>query len=116
MGHFLFIDESGQDRQESPYEVLAGIAVQDSELWNLIQRTHVLEQDVFGMRVSEGKLELKGKKLLKRKTFRLAGQVESIAAPERRELVCSCLKKGQSRGSCCEKKCEQIGIECSWPG
>ena len=64
LGHFLFIDESGQDRQESPYEVLAGIAVQDSELWNLIQRTHVLEQDVFGMRVSEGKLELKGKKLL----------------------------------------------------
>ena len=96
MGYFLFIDESGQDRQASPHEVLAGIAVQDSELWNLVQRTHTLEQDVFGMRISEGKLELKGKKLLKRKTFRLAGQVESLAAPESRELVCSCLKKGQS--------------------
>ncbi|MEA3417252.1 MAG: hypothetical protein U9R02_14095 [Thermodesulfobacteriota bacterium] len=59
MGYFLFIDESGQDRQASPHEVLAGIAVQDSELWNLVQRTHTLEQDVFGMRISEGKLELK---------------------------------------------------------
>ena len=87
MGYFLFIDESGQDRQTSPYEVLAGIAVEDSELWNLVQRAHTLEQDVFGMRISEGKLELKGKKLLKRKTFRLARQVDFIAASQRRELV-----------------------------
>ncbi|MFW6053116.1 MAG: DUF3800 domain-containing protein, partial [Desulfosalsimonas sp.] len=64
MSYFLFIDESGQDRKESPYEVLAGVAVKDSELWNLIQRIHDLEQDIFGMRISEGALELKAKKLL----------------------------------------------------
>ena len=110
MGYFLFIDESGQDRQASPHEVLAGIAVQDSELWNLVQRTHTLEQDVFGMRISEGKLELKGKKLLKRKTFRLAGQVESLAAPESRELVCSCLKKGQSEDPAVRKSVSRLEL------
>ena len=29
MAFFLFIDESGQDRRNSPYEVLAGVAVED---------------------------------------------------------------------------------------
>lgn len=37
MGYFLFIDESGQDRRESPYEVLAGMAVEGLDLWNLIK-------------------------------------------------------------------------------
>lgn len=37
MAYFLFIDEGGQDRRESPCEVLAGVAVRDQELWNLIQ-------------------------------------------------------------------------------
>jgi hypothetical protein len=29
MSWALFIDESGQDRRQSPYEVLAGVAVED---------------------------------------------------------------------------------------
>lgn len=78
MSYFLFIDESGQDQKSSPYEVLAGVAVKDIELWNLIQRIHDLERELFGMRISEGSLELKAKKLLKRKTFRLAAQQPPI--------------------------------------
>ena len=74
----MFIDESGQDQKSSPYEVLAGVAVKDIELWNLIQRIHDLERELFGMRISEGSLELKAKKLLKRKTFRLAAQQPPI--------------------------------------
>lgn len=38
MSHILFIDESGQDRGKSSYEVLAGIAIKDLDLWNLICR------------------------------------------------------------------------------
>jgi len=94
LSYFLFIDESGQDRKESPYEVLAGVAVKDSELWNLIQRIHDFENDIFGMRISEGALELKAKKLLKRKTFRLANQSPDIEPVRRRELARSCLLKG----------------------
>ncbi len=97
MGYFLFIDESGQDRREAPYEVLAGISVQDSELWNLIQRIHSLEIDIFGMRITEGHLELKGKKLLKKKTFRHANQLDPIDPPERISLVTSCLQKGKAQ-------------------
>jgi uncharacterized protein DUF3800 len=29
MAWFLFIDESGQDHREAPYEVLAGVAIED---------------------------------------------------------------------------------------
>lgn len=96
MSYFLFLDESGQDRREAPYEVLAGVSVQDTELWNLIQRIHSLEDDLFGMRITEGRMELKGKKLLKRKTFRHAGQLEPLKFHERTALACSCLQKGQS--------------------
>ncbi len=94
MAHLLFIDESGGDR-ESPYEVLAGLAVEDRDLWNLIQSVHQAEHDHFGRRISqEFELELKGKKLLKKKVFRHAAQCEPIPAAERLELTKSCLAKG----------------------
>ena len=70
MGYFLFVDESGQDHNASPYEVLAGIAIEDREIWPFIQQMHGLEEKHFGMRVSAGELELKGKKILKAKVFR----------------------------------------------
>ncbi len=104
MAYFLFIDESGQDRKASPYEVLAGVSIQDSELWNLIQRIHDLEKDIFGMRISEGNLELKAKKLLKRKTFRIAAQTVEMEADQRRDLVRSCLRKGLAKDSSVTKK------------
>ena len=47
MAYFLFIDESGQDRTASPYEVLAGIAVEDQDLWNLIVAIQQLEERIF---------------------------------------------------------------------
>jgi len=34
MSYMLFVDESGQNLGESPYAVLAGIAVKDRDLWN----------------------------------------------------------------------------------
>ena len=69
MAWFLFIDESGQDRRESPCEVLAGVAVQDSVLWQLICELHDCEVLHFGRRYSPGERELKGTKILKKKTF-----------------------------------------------
>jgi len=43
MAYFLSVDESGHDRRESPYEVLAGVAVEDRDLWNLIQALRAAE-------------------------------------------------------------------------
>ena len=69
MAWFLFIDESGQDHKESPYEVLAGVAIEDEDLWDLIKELHDAEIAHFGRRYSAGARELKGKKILKKKVF-----------------------------------------------
>lgn len=70
MAWFLFIDESGHDRGESPYEVLAGIAIRDRALRNVIHQLHEAEIHWFGRRYSDGHRELKGKRLLKSKVYR----------------------------------------------
>jgi len=96
VSYLLFLDESGVDRQDSPYEVLAGIAVQDRRLWELICQIQEAERGYFGQRITPGTLELKAKKLLKRKTFRLAGQLPPLASEERRDLAMACLEKGSA--------------------
>lgn len=98
MAYFLFIDESGQDRRESPYEVLAGVAIEDRDLWNLVQTIQEAEIRLFGGRYSGGSRELKAKKLLKRKVFRHAGQMDPIPDEERRVLARGCLDQGGSAG------------------
>ncbi len=74
MSYLLFMDESGQDRGASPYEVLAGVCIDDRELWNLINQVHQAEFTYFGQRVTTGALELKARKLLKKKVFRHAAR------------------------------------------
>ena len=69
MAWFLFIDESGHDRKEAPYEVLAGVAIEDAFLWGLIAALHDAEVKHFGIRYSQGNNALKGSKILKRKVF-----------------------------------------------
>ncbi len=98
MAYFLFVDESGQDRRASPYEVLAGVAVADADLWNLVCSIHDAEKLAFGRRYSEGSRELKAKKLLKTKTFRLADAHPTFGPDERQALARSCLDDGGSAG------------------
>lgn len=97
MAYFLFVDESGQDHRASPNEVLAGVAIKDSAIWPFIQRLHTLEEEHFGMRVSAGKLELKGKKLLKSKVFRHASQLGLLDPETRRNMAKTCLLNGKNR-------------------
>lgn len=96
MTHFLFVDESGQDHRESPYEVLAGLAIEDRDLWNLIQSVQMTEVECFGTRYSRGARELKGSKLLKRKAFRHARLVSDLDSDERVALARQCLVEGES--------------------
>jgi len=94
VAYFLFLDESGGDRTESPYEVLAGIAVEDRDVWNLIDAMKNAEERAFGVRYVRDHGEIKGKKFLKRKTFRHAAQMPPINEEERRTLARACLASG----------------------
>lgn len=84
MAWFLFIDESGHDRKASPYEVLAGIAIRDRDLWDVISRLREAEIRSFGRRYSDGRRELKGSKLLKKQVFvhrELDAEVDEAEVP-----------------------------------
>lgn len=97
MGWFLFLDESGQDGKYSPYEVLAGLAVEDRRLWKLIQSLKEAQENNFGLRLFDAYgVEAKGQKLLKQKTFKLAAQKKPIPLPERTELAFKALTDGGS--------------------
>lgn len=96
MARLLFLDESGQDQNQSPYEVLAGVAIEDKRLWPLIQTIQDLEMEHFGQRYADKDREMKAKKLLKRKTFRHAGQLDPIDAEARTGLARGCLSDGAS--------------------
>lgn len=96
MAYILFLDESGNDLHDSPYEVIAGIAIEDKNIWNLIRDLHLLEENIFGRRYSQGNRELKARKILKSKTFRLAQQLPPFDPVERRILAQACLDHGES--------------------
>ena len=93
----LFIDESGHDHQAAPYEVLAGVAIRERDLWNLIQAIRNAELEFLGLHMAYVDLEMKGRKLLKRKIIRFAGEGTAIEPDERRKLVRSLLEKGWRR-------------------
>ena len=44
----LFIDESGFDHSGTPCEVLAGVAVAEDGLWNLVRAVRGAERELFG--------------------------------------------------------------------
>lgn len=96
MAWFLFIDESGHDKGASPYEVLAGIAIQDRDIWNLVNALHYAEIRNFGRRYSDGPAELKGKKLLKKKVFDHKNLNAVIGADEIAPLAKAALDDGKS--------------------
>lgn len=94
MAYLLFVDESGQDHRKSPYEVLAGAAVHDTQIWNLVCAIQDAEPRFFGMPISNDREELKARRLLKRKTFTLAAQDTAIPENERTLLAAAALKDG----------------------
>jgi hypothetical protein len=94
LSFLFFLDESGQDHGESPYEVRCAVAVHDSRLWDLVLALKNAELDHFGIPYAGPKRELKAKLLLKRKTFRLADQMQPMDADERRALARAALTDG----------------------
>ncbi|MCX6096563.1 MAG: DUF3800 domain-containing protein [Candidatus Bipolaricaulota bacterium] len=95
MAYFLFVDESGNDGN-APYQVLAGVSVEDAVLWDLVRSLQAEETKHFGCRYTAGDRELKAKKILKRKTFRLAAQLPPFPAGRRRDLALKAFTFGQT--------------------
>ncbi|MEJ0043752.1 MAG: DUF3800 domain-containing protein [Rhizomicrobium sp.] len=73
---------------------MAGVAIEDRVLWNLIKELHDSEVSHFGRRYSAGSRELKGKKILKAKTFRLATLNCEVLPHEVPTLAKECLENG----------------------
>lgn len=94
MAYFFFIDESGTDRQDSLYEVLCGVAIKDSDLWNSIVQLKGYEEQLLGTRYSGNEREIKGRKFLKKKVFRQAALTGPIPETERTQLARQCIEDG----------------------
>ena len=50
-----------KDQQASPYEVLAGVAVEDRDLWNLVLALQEAELRIFGGRYTSGSREIRAR-------------------------------------------------------
>ena len=67
MSWLFFLDESGHDHKQLPFEVRGGVAIHVSQLWPFIRAVQKLELDCFGCQLSLYKKEIKGSTLLDRK-------------------------------------------------
>ena len=74
MSYLLFMDESGHDHKNTPYEVRGGIAIPDNELWSFVQGMQNLENLSFGDRLYNYGKEIKGHKLLDKDRFKWSNQ------------------------------------------
>jgi hypothetical protein len=93
----LFIDESGHDHHDMPCEVLAGVAIAEDNLWNLVQAVRSAEKDRFGNYLRNLRVtEMKAKRLLKRKRFKSAARPIEIPDVELVSLAHSALTKGMA--------------------
>lgn len=97
----LFIDESGHDHGVMPYEVLAGVAVSEDNLWNLIKAVRAAEKDFFGDYLRNLRfVELKAKKMLKTKRFRSAQRQVTIRPEDLSQLAHTAMLKGIEDSEC----------------
>lgn len=94
MSWLLFLDESGHDHKQMPYEVRGGIALQDSQLWPFALAMQRLERDAFGCALAEFQKELKGSTLLDRKRFQFANQAARMETAARQKHCRAFLTKG----------------------
>jgi len=99
MSWLLFLDESGHDHKNTPYEVRGGIALQDARLWPFVQAMQRLELDCFGCQLHQYRTEIKGCKLLDKDRFRWAAQADPLLPEARRKHTRGFLTKGLEKKS-----------------
>lgn len=94
MSWLLFLDESGHDHKNCPYEVRGGVALHAGKLWPFVQQLQQAELAAFGARLHEYSKELKGAKLLDKDRFKWAAQSEPMHDDARRKHCRSFFTKG----------------------
>ncbi|MHB1424860.1 MAG: DUF3800 domain-containing protein [Gemmataceae bacterium] len=99
MAWLQFLDESGHDHKQMPYEVRGGVALQDSQLWPFALAMQRLERDAFGCSLVEYQKELKGSTLLDKKRFKFAYQGAAMATAARQKHCRAFLTKGLQRAN-----------------
>ena len=102
MSFLLFMDESGHDHKQMPYEVRGGIALHASRVWGFSQQMRRLELDTFGVHLHDFGSEIKGEKLLAADRFKWAAQTDpktknpyAFADEIRRNLAKEFLERGK---------------------
>lgn len=97
MSYLFFMDESGHDHRQMPYEVRGGFAIHARKLWSFVQRIMELEQVAFGHALREQGKEFKGSKLLDKDRCKWAKQSEPFDDVQRRKLCAAFLHKSHNK-------------------
>ncbi|MCC5877618.1 MAG: DUF3800 domain-containing protein [Candidatus Sumerlaeia bacterium] len=112
MSWLLFMDESGHDHRQMPYEVRGGVALHASKIWPFEQAWRRLEEDCFGASLHHYGREIKGCKLLDKKRVRWSKQAQPMAAEERRRHCRGFLTKGLQKEAPTHQEFTAYGQAC----
>ncbi len=113
MSWLLFLDESGHDHKNMPYEVRGGVAIHASKLWPFVGDLQRRELEAFGTELHQFRTELKGCKLLDKDRFKWASQDErTISAEERRKHCRGFLTKGLEKKQPTRSEFTAYGLAC----
>ena len=92
MSWLLFLDESGHDHRQMPYEVRGGVTLHASKVWSFVQAMQSAEHECFGCSLQDFGHELKGASLLKRDRFKHAlSKTKRPISPQQRRNDCRSL-------------------------
>lgn len=99
MAWLFFMDESGHDHTQMPYEVRGGFALRDDRLWSFVRDIMTLEISCFGGRLSDYRSEIKGHKLLGKDRFvQLENDSRPLFEPTVRQKLCRSLLQAGLEG------------------
>ena len=91
MTWLLFLDESGHDHKNCPYEVRGGLAIRSDHLWPLLQEVRRICQIELGCTAAVPLPELKGARLLSRDRWKIRSKLPLFSPSARRQLAGECL-------------------------
>jgi hypothetical protein len=97
VSYLLFLDESGHDHKNAPYEVRGGVALHDTRLWSFVRAMRELEESCFGGTLNDYGAEIKGHRLLDKDRFKWAAQSYPLNDRTRQRLCRSFLQKGTQK-------------------
>lgn len=112
MSVLLFLDESGHDHKNAPYEVRGGIALDDDRLWPFVREMKSLEESCFGDYLHRYKTEVKGHRLLDKNRFMWAAQDARLDDVARRKYALGFLNKGVEKKSPTRQEFTAYGQAC----